>query len=75
MYLGWRVVWGLYHVVWLIYNWIDSSEDVERGFWFIYLTNWSYFILSTSAVVRAVITTYYFFHQGTFVTEAPQKQC
>ncbi|KAL8589433.1 hypothetical protein ACOMHN_021585 [Nucella lapillus] len=58
-YLGWRVFWALYHVAWIVYNWIDDVITEEPpGTWLIYLTNWNYFFLTLETVNLAALQIY-----------------
>ncbi|XP_033744372.1 protein rolling stone-like [Pecten maximus] len=55
-YLVWRVLWALYHVVWIIltgvYSWQWAGPDPNQQVkWFIYLTDWCYFMLTMSTLL------------------------
>ncbi|XP_013393891.1 protein rolling stone-like [Lingula anatina] len=58
-YVIYRVLWALFHVTWIIlsgvipYSWYSSESN--RIKWFIYLTNWSYLILTVSAIIQAAV--------------------
>ncbi|XP_013393890.1 protein rolling stone [Lingula anatina] len=58
-YVIYRVIWALFHVTWIIlsgvipYSWYSSEPN--RVKWFIYLTNWSYLILTVSAIMQAAV--------------------
>lgn len=55
-YKYWRLFWALYFLAWSIYDWTNNSLESERpATWLIYLTNWSFLLLTVSAVVRAVV--------------------
>ncbi|VDI56778.1 Hypothetical predicted protein [Mytilus galloprovincialis] len=63
LYLGWRIFWALYHLVWIIltgvysYQWAgdDPAQQVK---WFIYVTNWAYFVLTFSTIIDAICVVY-----------------
>ncbi|CAC5400338.1 unnamed protein product [Mytilus coruscus] len=63
LYIVWRIFWALYHLVWIIltgvysYQWAgdDPAQQVK---WFIYLTNWAYFVLTFSTTIGAVCVVY-----------------
>ncbi|XP_071180533.1 protein rolling stone-like isoform X2 [Mytilus edulis] len=63
LYLGWRIFWALYHLVWIIltgvysYQWAgdDPAQQVK---WFIYATNWTYFVLTFSTIIDAICVVY-----------------
>ncbi|KAL5006078.1 hypothetical protein ScPMuIL_017236 [Solemya velum] len=64
LYLGWRVFWAVYHTAWIIvtglmaHQWApDTSQHVK---WFIYLTDWSYFMLTLSDVISAAAVVHVF---------------
>ncbi|XP_045165334.2 protein rolling stone-like [Mercenaria mercenaria] len=65
LYLVWRIFWALYHVAWIIVSGVksdlwageDSSQYIK---WFIFLTDWAYFLLTLSTVVDATTVTYVF---------------
>ncbi|XP_050413775.1 protein rolling stone [Patella vulgata] len=62
LYILWRVCWPLYHFGWIIasgvlnFQWASSEEN--RVKWFIYLTNWTYFMLTVETIVEAIILIY-----------------
>ncbi|XP_076468675.1 protein rolling stone-like [Babylonia areolata] len=56
LYVGWRVVWALYHLGWIVYNWVDDALNTERpGTWLVYLTNWGYFLLTFNTLLQALV--------------------
>ncbi|KAK3102035.1 hypothetical protein FSP39_008269 [Pinctada imbricata] len=62
-YLIWRIFWALYHVVWIIlsgvYSWQWAGHDPAQQIkWFIYLTDWCYFVLTVATLVDAVSVVY-----------------
>ncbi|KAL3853150.1 hypothetical protein ACJMK2_016716 [Sinanodonta woodiana] len=64
-YLGWRVLSCLYHVVWIIitgaYSWQFAGPDPNQQVkWFIYLTDWAYFILTMATLLDCVVVAYVF---------------
>ena len=63
LYLAWRVFWGLYHTVWIIMTGVDSDQWAgpdpnEQIKWFIYLTDWSYFMLTISSLFQLLCVVY-----------------
>lgn len=65
-YLIWRLFWAVYHVVWIIltgvYSWQWAGDDPEQQVkWFIFLTDWCYFVLTVSTLVDAACVVYIFF--------------
>ena len=59
VYVVYRCVVALYFTVWIIlsgvleYGW--TASDDQRIKWFIYLTNWSYFLLTVSVLFQAAV--------------------
>lgn len=56
----------MYHVVWIIltgvYSWQWAGDDPEQQVkWFIFLTDWCYFVLTVSTLVDAACVVYIFF--------------
>ncbi|XP_046330400.2 protein rolling stone-like isoform X2 [Haliotis rufescens] len=62
LYLSWRIFWALFHTSWLVGSMVSStnvtSSPLGGALWFIYLTNWTYLLLTTSAVLDAVIVVF-----------------
>ncbi|CAH1780411.1 unnamed protein product, partial [Owenia fusiformis] len=62
-YIGYRCFWALWHVTWtilsgvLVYPWY--SKEANRVTWFIYLTNWSYLLLTLTSLVQVPCCIYY----------------
>ena len=60
VYLVYRVVMAVYFLVWIVlsgaipYDW---ALEGERAKWFIYLTNWAFFILNVHLIVQVVIVS------------------
>ncbi|XP_076469061.1 protein rolling stone-like [Babylonia areolata] len=58
LYGCWRVFWAAYHVTWVLLSWVlepwGSYGWPERVKWFIYLTNWTYLLLTLLTVLEAV---------------------
>ncbi|XP_067683857.1 protein rolling stone-like isoform X2 [Haliotis asinina] len=52
LYLSWRIFWALFHTSWLVSSMVSP---LGGAVWFIYLTNWTYLLLTISAVMDAVI--------------------
>lgn len=54
----WRVFWAVYHVTWVLLSWVlepwSACSSAERVKWFVYLTNWTYLLLTLETVVEAV---------------------
>ncbi|KAJ8301965.1 hypothetical protein KUTeg_020952 [Tegillarca granosa] len=62
-YVFWRIFWALYHFVWIIitgvYSWQWAGpEPEEQVKWFIYLTDWCYFMLTISTLIDAIVVIY-----------------
>jgi len=62
-YWFWRLFWALYHVVWIIlsgvYSWQWAGHDPAQQIkWFIYLTDWCYFMLTVSTLIDFVCVSY-----------------
>ncbi|XP_063397369.1 protein rolling stone-like [Mytilus trossulus] len=63
LYIIWRIFWALYHLVWIVltgvysYQWAgdDPAQQVK---WFIYVTNWAYFVLTFSTLIDAICVVY-----------------
>ncbi|ESP03529.1 hypothetical protein LOTGIDRAFT_199138 [Lottia gigantea] len=57
-YLLWRVVWALYHIIWIIltgvYAWQWTTTKSNEIKWFIYLTHWAYFVLTLSSLMELI---------------------
>ncbi|XP_070193164.1 protein rolling stone-like isoform X2 [Littorina saxatilis] len=60
LYVGWRVVCALYHLAWIVYNWSDDASRDERrtGAWLVYLTNWTFLLLTVNTLILAVVVVY-----------------
>ncbi|XP_071083267.1 protein rolling stone-like [Haliotis cracherodii] len=62
LYLSWRIFWALFHTSWLVISMVSStkvtSSPVGGAVWFIYLTNWTYLLLTTSTVLDAVTVVF-----------------
>ncbi|XP_071083146.1 protein rolling stone-like [Haliotis cracherodii] len=62
LYLSWRIFWALFHTSWLVSSMVSStkvtSSPLGGAVWFIYLTNWTYLLLTTSTVLDAVIVVF-----------------
>ncbi|XP_071083458.1 glycine receptor subunit alpha-4-like [Haliotis cracherodii] len=63
VYLCWRGVVAVYHVAMIIlsgltdrYNWTRTEEDSVK--WFIYLTNWMFFLLTLCTIIEFVAVGY-----------------
>ena len=50
--------WAAYHVIWVLLSWVVEPwvaySSTERVKWFIYLTNWTYLLLTLETVLEAV---------------------
>ncbi|ESO88892.1 hypothetical protein LOTGIDRAFT_94344, partial [Lottia gigantea] len=61
-YLVWRICWSIYHTCWTIasgalnYQW--ATTESNRIKWFVYLTNWTYLILTIETIIEPVILIY-----------------
>ncbi|KAK7490571.1 hypothetical protein BaRGS_00018174 [Batillaria attramentaria] len=56
LYVGWRVFWALYHLTWSMYDWINNATTTERpGTWLVYLTNWTFLLLTANTIVQATV--------------------
>ncbi|XP_067683858.1 protein rolling stone-like isoform X3 [Haliotis asinina] len=55
LYLSWRIFWALFHTSWLVSSMVSP---LGGAVWFIYLTNWTYLLLTISAVLDAVIVVF-----------------
>lgn len=65
IYLVWRIFWALYHVAWIIVSGVRADlwagEDrTQYVKWFIFLTDWAYFMLTLSTLVDACVVIYVF---------------
>ncbi|XP_061168113.1 protein rolling stone-like [Saccostrea echinata] len=65
-YLLWRLFWAVYHFVCIIltgvYSWQWAGDDPQQQVkWFIYLTDWCYFVLTVSTLVDAACVIYVYF--------------
>ncbi|XP_067683943.1 protein rolling stone-like [Haliotis asinina] len=62
LYLSWRIFWALFHTSWLVssmaYSTKVTSSPLGGAVWFIYLTNWTYLLLTISAVLDAVVIVF-----------------
>ena len=58
LYGCWRVFWAAYHVTWVLLSWVmepwAAYSSSDRVKWFIYLTNWTYLLLTLETVLEAV---------------------
>lgn len=54
----WRLFWALCHATWVLLSWVTDSwaqhSSTERLKWFIYLTNWTYLLLTLETVLEAI---------------------
>ncbi|XP_067683945.1 protein rolling stone-like [Haliotis asinina] len=55
LYLSWRIFWALFHTSWLVSSMVSP---LGGAVWFIYLTNWTYLLLTISAILDAVIVVF-----------------
>ena len=59
----WRIFWALYHLAWIVltgvysYQWAGHDPDQQIK-WFIYLTDWAYFVLTMSTLIDAVCVVF-----------------
>ncbi|XP_046577834.1 protein rolling stone-like [Haliotis rubra] len=62
LYLSWRIFWAIFHTSWLVSSMVYStkvtSSPLGGAVWFIYLTNWTYLLLTISAILDAVIVVF-----------------
>ena len=59
LYVGWRVVWAVYHLAWSLYDWTTDALETERpGTWLIYLTNWTFLLLTVSTLLATLAVVY-----------------
>ena len=57
--MGWRVFWAVYHLAWSMYDWTtDAIETDQPGVWLIYLTNWTFLMLTANTLLAAIVVTY-----------------
>ena len=63
LYVCWRIFWAVYHLVWIVltgvysYQWAGHDPDQQIK-WFIYLTDWAYFVLTFSTLIDAVCVVF-----------------
>lgn len=62
VYLAWRLFWALYHTIWIILTGVFTNQyattEANRVKWFIYLTNWAYFVLTLASIVQLIVVIY-----------------
>jgi len=57
-YLIWSCAWAIYHLTWICidgYLFTFKVEPKDRGKWFVYLSNWSYLLLTLHAIFDFLI--------------------
>ncbi|XP_050413486.1 protein rolling stone [Patella vulgata] len=61
-YFGWRIFWALYHTCWIVangsLNYQQASSEANRIKWFVYLTNWTYLVLTLDNLVQLFTVIY-----------------
>ncbi|XP_041348270.1 protein rolling stone-like [Gigantopelta aegis] len=62
LYIGWRAFWAAYHLTWIIVSgflsWQWTTSKANEIKWFIYLTDWTYFVLTLAALLDFTAVVY-----------------
>ena len=69
--VGYRLLLALYCVCWIIYSIISDTTWK----WFIFLTDWTFFCVTSYFIWSTVISVIYWIHSCKATNHEPQEQC
>ncbi|XP_021364865.1 protein rolling stone-like isoform X2 [Mizuhopecten yessoensis] len=73
-YLVWTSFWTAFHLIWCAYDayYFNATWDVHPASWLVFLTNWSYTLITVHSFIDFITACYIFFYKsGTTEEEMP----
>ncbi|XP_060069185.1 uncharacterized protein LOC132549282 [Ylistrum balloti] len=73
-YLVWTSFWTMFHLIWCAYDtyFYNATWDVHPASWLVYLTNWSYTLITVHSFIDFLTASYiYFYKDGKTEKEMP----
>ncbi|XP_033746398.1 uncharacterized protein LOC117331675 [Pecten maximus] len=64
-YLIWSSFWTMFHLIWCAYDayFFNATWDVHPASWLVYLTNWSYTLITVHSFIDFIIASYTHFYK------------